>query len=94
MAQPPVPIGIMPPHGKELIELQLLRRAPFKRLLQYALDRIGDGKLSYTPNTQLFNMSGQPAMSVPLHWSDDNLPVGVQFAARFGEEGLLFRLAI
>lgn len=43
--------------------------------------------------TGLFNATGQPAMSVPLYWSPDNLPIGVQFAARFGEEDLLLRLA-
>jgi amidase len=43
--------------------------------------------------TALFNSTGQPAMSVPLAWSSSGLPLGVQFAARFGEEGTLFRLA-
>ncbi|MBL7174529.1 MAG: amidase [Desulfobacteraceae bacterium] len=43
--------------------------------------------------TSLFNVTGQPSMSVPLHWSDDGLPVGLQFTARFGDEALLFRLA-
>ena len=43
--------------------------------------------------TSLFNSSGNPAMSVPLAWSSSGLPLGVQFAARFGEEGTLFRLA-
>jgi amidase len=43
--------------------------------------------------TQLFNASGHPAMSVPLHWSRDGLPIGVQFAGRFGDEATLFRLA-
>lgn len=43
--------------------------------------------------TQLFNVTGQPSMSVPLHWSADGLPVGVMFTARFGDEGTLFRLA-
>ncbi len=48
---------------------------------------------SYVPFTPLFNSTGQPAISLPLHWSAGNLPVGVQFAGRFGDESLLLRLA-
>ena len=42
--------------------------------------------------TSLFNSAGGPAMSVPLAWSRAGLPIGVQFAARFGDEEALFRL--
>jgi amidase len=47
----------------------------------------------YMPGTSMFNMSGQPAMSVPLAWNKAGLPLGMMFAARFGDEATLFRLA-
>jgi amidase len=39
------------------------------------------------------NLTGNPAMSVPLHWNDHGLPIGMHFLGRFGDEGALFRLA-
>jgi amidase len=45
------------------------------------------------PFTPLFNFSGGPAISLPLHWTEDDLPIGVQFGADFGNEALLLRLA-
>jgi len=43
--------------------------------------------------TSLFNSAGNPAISVPLAWSKAGLPIGVQFAAPFGDEATLFRLS-
>jgi amidase len=43
--------------------------------------------------TRVQNMTGQPAMSMPLFWNKENVPIGVQFAGRFGDEATLFRLA-
>ena len=43
--------------------------------------------------TQIFNASGHPAISLPLHWNDAGLPIGIQFIAGHGNEGLLFQLA-
>ncbi len=43
--------------------------------------------------TQLFNVSGSPAASIPLHWNEAGLPIGVQFVAHYGEEAKLLRLA-
>jgi len=39
-----------------------------------------------------FNLTGQPAMSLPLHWNQQGLPIGVQLAAAYGREDLLIRL--
>ena len=47
----------------------------------------------FVPGTALFNMTGQPSMSVPLAWSRSGLPLGMMFSARFGDEATLFRLA-
>ncbi|MET1038501.1 MAG: amidase [Aeromicrobium sp.] len=49
-------------------------------------------ELLYTPYTALYNMSGQPAASLPLHWSVEGLPIGVMLAAHPGQDGLLFSL--
>lgn len=49
--------------------------------------------LLYTAFLPYFNASGQPAMTVPLHWNGAGMPVGVQFVAGMGREDLLFRLA-
>jgi amidase len=47
----------------------------------------------FVPFTPPFNMSGQPAISIPLEWTAENLPVGVQLAAGYGREDVLFRIA-
>jgi len=49
--------------------------------------------LSWTPYTQLANLTGRPAMSVPLHWTADGLPLGVQFVGPLNSEGRMLQLA-
>ena len=49
--------------------------------------------VSFIPYTPAFNMTGQPAVSLPLHWTPDGLPVGVQIVAGYGREDLLVRVA-
>ncbi|MCH8154692.1 MAG: amidase [Proteobacteria bacterium] len=57
------------------------------------LEAYFDTLYAHMPFTAQFNASGQPAVSVPLHWTGDGLPVGVQFVARFGDEATLLRLS-
>jgi amidase len=49
--------------------------------------------LTYVPFTQLANLTGTPAMSVPLYWTPEGLPLGVQFSGPSASEPLLLQLA-
>jgi len=64
--------------------------------LSPALDDADEFRTTLTalvPYTTHFNVSGQPAISLPLHWNDDGLPVGVQLVADYAREDVLFRVA-
>lgn len=54
-----------------------------------AMERSGQ----FIPFTPVFNMSGQPAINVPVEWTDSGLPVGVQLAAGYGREDILLQVA-
>jgi Asp-tRNA(Asn)/Glu-tRNA(Gln) amidotransferase A subunit family amidase len=61
--------------------------------LERPLEEFQRAVLPYSPFAALFNITGQPAISLPLHWNAQGLPIGVQFAARLGQEELLLSLA-
>ena len=62
-------------------------------------DEMGAAVSTFAPHCPIFNQTGAPAMSVPLHWTEptdtapQGLPIGMMFGARYGQEGLLYRLA-
>jgi amidase/6-aminohexanoate-cyclic-dimer hydrolase len=77
LAEPPARIGRFKPDNEDFLDYRLGSK----------------GVLPYSPFCPLANATGQPAMSVPLHWTKDDLPVGVHFQGRFGEDALLLKLA-
>lgn len=82
--------------GYDLI-LSPVTAAPPPLLGELSLDqpweRFVKAAVLASPFTAIFNMSGHPAMSVPLHWNAAGLPIGVQFAGPFGGEARLLALA-
>jgi len=93
LAQPPLRVGALALRPPERLALRVAARFPARWLIDALFEAVAARSFDATGNTMLFNQTGQPAMSVPLHVSADGLPVGVQVVARFGEEATLFRLA-
>ena len=72
--------------------------APPVKLGSFDLDEQDPNKsfaplIDYVPFTAMQNVTGQPAINLPLHWNKEGLPVGVQFVGRFGDEMTLLKLA-
>jgi len=91
----PVPIGSFEPPAWEAVAMKVINAFGLHKLLlksgmvkQMALDN-----LEKLPFTQLANLTGLPAMSVPLYWTANNLPLGSQFIAPMGDENTLLQLA-
>lgn len=57
------------------------------------LEEFDKAEMSFCPFSFAQNMSGEPSISLPLHWTPDNLPVGVMLSAPFGDEATLFKVA-
>ena len=95
VAQLPPVTGTLLPTGVEALGLQVIGRLRAGSLLQAMgmIDTAAADSFRFTPYTPPFNASGQPAMSVPLWWSDAGLPLGMHFIGRLGDEATLFRLA-
>ena len=94
-AYPPAKIGELQPTSSEKLLMKVVNSLGLGKLLKASgiVDQLAEKSLERTPFTQVANLCGLPAMSVPLHWTSDGLPCGIQFIGRFGDEATLFRLA-
>ena len=93
LASAPIKIGEMQPTQSERMQMRVVSAMPIEPLLRKMLAEASDKAFAWAGCTEVFNLSGQPAMSVPLYWNARGLPVGVQFAAGEGGEATLLRLA-
>jgi len=95
LAMPPLVTGALQPKGIQAVFMKLLGSLNAGRLISTlsGIDVLAEHVFEFMPYTPLFNVTGQPAMSVPLYWNDEGLPIGMQFVGRYGDEATLFRLA-
>jgi amidase/6-aminohexanoate-cyclic-dimer hydrolase len=66
---------------------------PVGHLSQAPSEEYTERLFAFMGDTGLYNQTGQPSISLPLHWSSNHLPVGMMFTAALGQEGLLLQLA-
>ena len=95
LAQPPLAVGALDSSRALQRAARVVSRARAGRLLAASgvLDQIIADNLSWVPYTQLANLTGRPAISVPLHWTNAGLPLGVQLVGRLGADGVLLQVA-
>jgi amidase len=95
LGMPPFPIGQLQPPPREKALMRFFGRLNAGAALRVAgvLEKAASQLFDFIPYTPLFNATGQPAMSLPLWWNAEGLPIGVHVVGRFGDEATLFRLA-
>lgn len=93
LAKPPLKHGEAQPKGAKAVFLNTFGRLNAGRMLKTAVDALAEEIFSFAAWTPVINATGQPAMSVPLQWNGEGLPIGMHFIGKYGDEALLFRLA-
>jgi amidase len=93
LAAPPPQLGSADLSGVEKVLIRIFHRALAPPVTGMIRRRTWREAFAWVGYTQLANLTGAPAMSVPLHWTSEGLPVGIHMSSGFGSEALLFRLA-
>lgn len=95
VATPPLAGDALDPSGLEKIMMKIMLATGLgkKAVNKKSLDMVIDKSLFAMPFTPIANITGQPAMSVPLYWDDKDLPHGAHFMADIGKDNVLLRLA-
>ena len=95
LSAPPVGFGEFRLKGAEKWLAPVAKRVPLGPLVHFlpVLSHLAEQNFQWVTSTPVMNMTGHPSVSLPLHWSGDNLPVGMMFTGRFGDEATLFRLS-
>ncbi len=95
VGMPPTNTGHLNPKGMDAIALNLMNSLPLGKLAarKEIVLQVAAPSFEWMSQTPIANATGQPSISLPLHWSSDGLPVGMLFTGRFGDEATLIRLA-
>lgn len=95
LAAPPFAIGSLQATPLERTAVRLLSKFNGGKLMLAAgiVDRNADHTFDWIPYEPIWNITGHPAMSVPLYWNAEGIPIGMHFTGHFGDEATLFRLA-
>lgn len=95
LAKPPLKVGSIDTPKALQAASRVIARIHAGKLLNATgvLDQLISENLSWVPYTQLANMTGRPAISVPLHWTDAGLPLGIQLVGPLASDRVLLRLA-
>ncbi|MHB8462388.1 MAG: amidase, partial [Vulcanimicrobiaceae bacterium] len=93
LAAAPIRLGELHLTNSETTQIEILCRLKSRPLIRAAAEKIASRLFDWLPYTPVYNLTGQPAISLPLFWNGEGLPIGTQFAARLGDEGTLLRLA-
>lgn len=95
LATPPAPLGVFKARGADLILAKVSSRIPLGPIAKFgkALEHLADNNFRFVVSTPVANATGEPSISLPLHWSASGLPVGMMFTAKIYADDLLIRLA-